>query len=144
MFHTLNWNWILLVPLSSLWNSASFSVEQTKSEIKLELLNWPPWITASATNMQHSYLATWTLLGYCFHNFKKTLLHHTNLLSLNLLLGVRKLLEEVIILLTKFTSVKLEDPNPSESSKQWNANFHSIWQVPLKGMERTTIFFTSN
>ena len=39
MFHTLNWNWILLVPWSSLQNSASFSVEQPKSAIKLQLLN---------------------------------------------------------------------------------------------------------
>ena len=50
MFYTLNWIWILLVSWSSLQNTASFSVEQPKSAIKLELLNWPPWITASARN----------------------------------------------------------------------------------------------
>ena len=36
--------------LRFLWNSACFSMEKAKSAIKLKLLNWPPWVTASAKN----------------------------------------------------------------------------------------------
>ena len=65
MFHTLHWNGILLVSWSSLQNSASFSVEQPKSAIKLKLLNWPPWITASArNNIPTCTWPSWSSLNY--------------------------------------------------------------------------------
>ena len=53
---------------------------------------------------------------YCFHNFKEILLYCSNLSSLALHLGVRKLLEEVTTLLTKFASVNLEDHNPQKAA----------------------------
>ena len=53
---------------------------------------------------------------YCFHNLKEILLYCSNLSSLALHLGVRKLLEEVTILLTKFISVNLEDHNPQKAA----------------------------
>ena len=110
-FPTLNWNWIPLISWSSLWNSASFSVGQPKSAIKLELSNWPPWITASAKNSipnwpswsslnyfpfacpasfkEQKELGLQTSLVYCLHTFKKILFHCANLVSLDLLLSVR-------------------------------------------------------
>ena len=54
-------------------------------------------------------------VGSLLYNFKKILLNHTNLQSLNLLLSVRKLLEEVTIRLTRFTSINLEDHNPQKA-----------------------------
>ena len=46
-----------------MWNSFSFLVEQPKSAIKLELFNWPPWITASAKNSIPTW-PRWPSLNY--------------------------------------------------------------------------------
>ena len=99
-----------------MWNLASFSVGQPKSAITLELLNWPPWIIASAKNSipnwphwsslnyfpfvcpasfkEHRELGLQTCMVNWLHKFKKILLHRANLESLKWLLSVRNSLRK--------------------------------------------------
>ena len=81
------------------------------------------------------------MLVYCFHNFKKILHYCSNLLSLALHLGVRKLLEEVTILLTKFTSVNLEDHNPQKVVNNAMATFIPFDKSLFRATKSTQFFF---
>ena len=56
-----------LVSWGSLGNSASFSVGQPKPSIKLELLNWPPCITASAKNSIPNLTRWSSNYFFCLH-----------------------------------------------------------------------------
>ena len=69
-------------------------------------------------------------------------LNHSQMTSLNLLLSVRNYLRKSPFCWLNLHLQTSRFILSSESRKWHSADFNCLWQVPLKGMKRNTIFFT--
>ena len=158
MFYALNWNWILLVSWSSLQKSASFSVEQPKSAIKLKLLNWPPWITAflpgqvdhhwiifclhaqrlSKSIKSLDYRLCWFVAS--MHNFKNFAPAHKSNPSLDLLLNLRTYLRKSLFCWLNLHLQTLKIIILRKQKKAWSWLSFSL-ASPLKRLEKQCHFF---